>query len=301
MSRLLHWVLAPDSALPKEFPVEWGTPPPRVEGAGNALFSALWSDVGGNFYQQCGFVPGEEGWVVSDSRSTTWNVKEFEQNKQRQENIKRETNWVYLDSSMVQESWKKDVERIHEEMAQLAPTFLETRRFAFAFLPYNGVAEFHFRRWELFWGVMKPRPVHWGIIAGAASSNVSDFSMNDDTSFATWGLELRPPGPKILIVTRLRVQADNFKNLLNEVMAQAIHLGMEKVEIWNLPTEMQEISIKLGGVTTVREEHLPAFKWYGPENPSEVTWLYNEKCVAVMNFFDFFASFLFFSSRYCWC
>ncbi|OBZ77486.1 hypothetical protein A0H81_02372 [Grifola frondosa] len=58
MMCLLHWVLAPRSVLPFEFPATWGAPPDREiaarRGMGVAQFSVLYSDVGPDFYRACG-------------------------------------------------------------------------------------------------------------------------------------------------------------------------------------------------------------------------------------------------------
>ena len=56
--RLLHWVLAREEyLLGRVFPeAEWGPRPERVRGAGDGWVSALWSDIGPRFYEECGTV-----------------------------------------------------------------------------------------------------------------------------------------------------------------------------------------------------------------------------------------------------
>ena len=65
MMRLLHWALAPLSALDNsEFPEEWGMPPERPSITSAISFSVLYSDVGEFFYKSCGPTPRSPGWEV---------------------------------------------------------------------------------------------------------------------------------------------------------------------------------------------------------------------------------------------
>ena len=75
MMSLLHWVLAPYSSLPP-FQEKWGSLPPSVASCGNASFSTLYSDIGPEFYRNCGPDEGSDGWVVREPVERTWIVPE---------------------------------------------------------------------------------------------------------------------------------------------------------------------------------------------------------------------------------
>jgi hypothetical protein len=80
--RLLHFVLAEPSLLPP-FPTEaWGPRPVIPSNInfpyGKAIASALYSDIGSDFYTLCGpgigIVGKDKAWVEHDPIGTTWPV-----------------------------------------------------------------------------------------------------------------------------------------------------------------------------------------------------------------------------------
>ncbi|KAF5383843.1 hypothetical protein D9615_003652 [Tricholomella constricta] len=264
MMRLLHWVIADASRLPRAFPEEWGAPPVNVACAGDGLFSVLWSDVGTNFYSRCGPAADQEGWIVRDAVSTTWDVR-HESPISDQDPA---SGWTWLDEPGVLDLWEKDANHI-ASILKLPDNF----RVSFTFLPNRGVAAFQHRRNIHFLNQLVPRIEHWGIMAEPRSSGAMP------AAFATWTFDARPPGPKTLLITRLDCRPDDFENLFAMVTTAAKRQGMEKIEIYNLPEQLQPAATKLGGTTGERDEHLSAFKWYGTEDPRQVAWLLNERTI----------------------
>jgi len=109
MMNLLHWVIAPEAFLPKEFPAEWGSRPQRVILVPPGAFSALYSDVGSEFYKLCGTLPNQEdGWIVDGPITTNFDVvKAHEPLSSREEEGK--LLWRWLDEASVCEAWSADV------------------------------------------------------------------------------------------------------------------------------------------------------------------------------------------------
>lgn len=85
------------------------------------------------------------------------------------------------------------------------------------------------------------------------------------------------PGPRTLVITRLRASDDQFEELWWKVVELAQIAGMEKIEVWNPASSLATTGHRLGSETVVREEHLPSLKWYGPESSEEVYWEFNER------------------------
>ncbi|KAF8801281.1 hypothetical protein BYT27DRAFT_7198350 [Phlegmacium glaucopus] len=267
MMRLLHWVLAPESSLPKVFPAEWGNPPPRVSVVGDASFSVLFSDIGERFYRQSGTLPNkEDGWVVADPVSTTWDVAETHKLVFHAEARPR-LQWKWLDEELVRDIWDKDAIIMKEE---LSSSSIHTTNFTF--LPDRGVAEFQCHRLRFAWRKMNPQPVYWGVCHKDGKDNASDAS-----TFATWTLDVRPPASYVLIITRIRVQPTDFEELFLQIISLAKQHSVEMIEVWNLPLNLRDAGHRLGGKTFSRDEHLPSFKWYGGERHEELSWLNNEK------------------------
>ncbi|KAG6891603.1 hypothetical protein C0992_002642 [Termitomyces sp. T32_za158] len=251
MMRLLHWVLAEASLLPAVFPSEWGSPPDRVAHAGDGIFSALWSDVGAEFYGRCGPTKHSEGWVVRSPCSTTWDVKQWKSNTDT-------AGWIFLDEACAIKLWEDDAKNI-------ARTLSSTDHFkvSFTYLPHKGVAAF--QHWRII-DLLKRRGYtiqHWGVV-------------KDSHTFATWTFELKTSS-KTLLITRLRSASADFEHLLSIVMTVANEHGMESIEVYNLPDHLQSSATHLGGITIVRNEHLSSFKWYGKEDATDVAWQLNER------------------------
>jgi len=256
MMRLLHWVLAPEPSLPKEFPAEWGDPPPRVSAVGDAAFSNK-----------------EDGWLIADPVSTTWDVAESYKLVFSAE-IPPRLRWKWLDEELVHDIWDKDATIMKEEFSSSSTSHTTN----FTFLPNRGVAEFQYLRYQFIWSKMNPQPVYWGVCTKVGNDDTSDAS-----TFATWTLDVRPPTASVLTITRLRVQPTDFEELFLQIVSFAKQHSVETIEVWNLPLNLRDISsYRLGGKTFSRDEHcLPCIKWYGEERHEELSWLNNE--------------------RFCWC
>ncbi|KAH0582713.1 hypothetical protein H2248_010633 [Termitomyces sp. 'cryptogamus'] len=252
MMRLLHWVIADVSLLPAISPREWGAPPHRVAHAGDGLFSALWSDVGAEFYRRCGPTKDSDGWITRAPFSTIWDVK--------QESSSIDTSgWTLLDETGVMKLWEDDAENISRTLSP-ADNF----QVSFSYLPHKGVAAFqHWRTTDIL-NKRGYAPIHhWGII-------------RDSNTFATWTFDIQSSA-KTLLITRLKSSPENMKTLLAILMSVARKHGMERIEVYNLPDHLQSSAAHLGGLTVERDDHLPSFKWYGEEHSSEIAWLMNER------------------------
>lgn len=278
--RLLHWVLAEESLLPKQFPVEWGAPPPKVQYAGNGLFSALWSDVG-DFYRQCGLTPEGEGWIVVTPKSTTWNVDHA---PVPQGGLDPQCRW--LDKASVSTLWERDATRMKS-----AAKLPSKARVSFTFLPQSGVAAFQHQRIEVLLKKLEVR--EFGVVLGDNQS--STVVLGDRTAFASWVIEEPPeepigstgqentPGERTLLITRLESRAEDFKTLFEAIVSVARKYGAKKIETYNLAPELHPLATSVGGEHQTRKAHLSAIKWYGPERvtgeeeKSEVVWLHNER------------------------
>ncbi|KAJ7232826.1 hypothetical protein B0H12DRAFT_1144566 [Mycena haematopus] len=258
MMRLLHWVIADESLLPySEFPAAWGAPPLKVDGTRNGRFSGLWSDVG-DFYSSCGPVPGKrEGWVIRGTATTVWTVDSSPL-------FDTPPNWTWLDDVGVSKLWEEDAEKLRADMEESKHAGT-----SFAYLPTQGVASFQHRRLEIFLQRLAAPPQTWGV----ASANHS--------AYATWTIDPRPPAPCTLTVSRIRTDTHNFRVLVGKILEIARKHHVKRVELWNLPLELEILAGTLGATTYSREEHLPAFKLYGEESEAEVFWVFNE--------------------RFCWC
>lgn len=256
---LLHWVLAPHNSLPT-FPDSWGSPPPESPGLNNAQFSVLYSDIGPQFYASAGPAPDAEGWIVRDAFLTVWDVpKDLPAMHTSSSSVK----WLNLDHCA------EVIERDSELMLNSIP--LNDKRVAFATLPKLGVAHLMALRTEIFHSDQSySLPTKWGV------EIFSEAGLDTPPSFATWALDVRPP-PITLIATRVRATKETFPLILSSMVAAARESDAERVELWNLPKELEELSHSLGGKVEKRDEHLSAFKWYGPEKNEDVNWCYNEK------------------------
>jgi hypothetical protein len=255
MMRLLHWVVSnADFRSSHRFPVAWGSAPTVPEGYGNGLFSVLYSDVGPDYYSQCG--PIEEkngGWVVDKPISTIIPLSSFSTDSP--------ARWRPLDLAALEQTWQEDALVVGQEVGSSSYPVV-------AFLPTGGVAATQVIR-------------TMDAVSGELPLRVWGTRLDDPSSltFATWSLEIDASGPKSLIVTRLRVaDLDHFADLVSQLMKAAGEAGVREVEIWNLAAEFVQMVDALGGKTEARTEHLPSIKFYlsqGREHRPEL--LLNEK------------------------
>ncbi|EAU84600.2 hypothetical protein CC1G_00119 [Coprinopsis cinerea okayama7 len=263
MMRLLHWVLSKPEALPK-FPEEWGAPPTRHEGFGNASVSVLYSDVGTRFYQSCGLLKeSDDGWVAVENRaSTIWTVDQLA--KWAKERPAQEASkWEWLDRDRILAVWEKDSSAIREEMPQVQ--LKEGAQAGFSFIPGGGLGEFQHLRVQAFIEKQVPNPQFFGVAIGGEQGASSQ-------TYASWSFDYPRAGK--MIITRLRAPPTLFSELLAQIAGYARTLCMETLEVWNLPEELLPVAHEAGGVTTILDKHIPCTKWYGPEN---VEWVNNEK------------------------
>lgn len=266
MMSLLHWVLAPRADLP-QFPQRWGPPPPEVAGCGNARFSALYSDIGPDFYKLCGPDEDSLGWVVREPVGTVWQVPE---DVSTIEFLDSTLPVEWLDEEGCKAIWEQDVQLMREDMKKTS-----SARTLFTFLPNEGTGPFLQRRAVFFlYNQQRPIPSKWGVILHPNGAELSD--KDHSPTFATWTLEV-DPGATTLILTRLRATRDTFPQLLANVLLAARECDMDRVDVWNLPKDLEDLAHLLKGKTEARDEHLNAFKWYGKERSEDVEWLYNEK------------------------
>ncbi|EEB89676.1 hypothetical protein MPER_12201 [Moniliophthora perniciosa FA553] len=256
MMSLLHWVIASDEYLQSlRFPEHWGEPPVRVSSFGNARFSALYSDVGA-FYEKCSPAESESGWIIRDPKNTVWNVQVLLDRLGHTATQDIPSECLNLDN--IDTVWEGDIARIREELAS------SPRKPIFSFVPTGGVESYQRMRLEPIWKKEDVR--EWGFIFAGSKSD-----------FATWTVELRESKPRTLILTRLRTGESSLPTLLYKSAVTASKHDISRIEVWNLDENLESQAESLGGVTFVRDNHLPAFKWYGKEKAENVTWAHNEK------------------------
>ena len=258
--RLLHYVLANPKNLPA-FPAEWGEPPQIPEGCGNAIASALYSDVG-PFYGECSPsvspMPTQQSWNIMDPFGTVWDVP-----NDLPENVEENIEWVDTDEAL-ESLWLEDEAFIRKELANEVKD-----KILFSYLPARGVSAFQHRR-SLFYTPAASNGVNWGVRLRQSDTQ--------PLQFATWTIDFDHTPPTNLIITRLRSDVTMFPKLLQVIFKCASDNGLKKVEVWNLDPRLASLARELGGLTESRSVHLPALAWYGP---SEAEWRYNE--------------------RFCWC
>ncbi|KLO13256.1 hypothetical protein SCHPADRAFT_828329 [Schizopora paradoxa] len=267
MMRLLHWVLAPRNEFPA-FPETWGAPPPLYPGCGDASFSALYSDVGDEFYRHAGPDETSEGWIVRDPKGTIWDVAQDLSSLSSVSANGLSVQWLNEDGC--KELWKNDAELMRNDLSGKT-----SNSALFTFLPDEGVGAFLVRRTMFFlpgW-TSHTTPSKWGVKIVKSDESGGGSVM---PTFATFTIDVIP-APSTLIVTRLRATEETFPLLAASLLHAGSECGVEKVEVWNLPKPMEDIAHSLNGKTETRNEHLNAFKWYGLEKSGDIEWLFNEK------------------------
>lgn len=259
MMRLLHYVLTDPQNLPP-FPPEWGAPPQIPEGCGNAIASALYSDVG-PFYGACGpstsSVPTQQSWNVTDPFGTIWDVPD-----DIPEDVDVHVEWVDTEA-LLESLCLEDEAIIHKELANEA----KDDKVLFSFLPARGVTAFQHHR-SGFYAPAASNGVRLGVRLRLRNTNAQSLQ------FATWVIDPDHNPPTNLVITRLRSDPTSFPKLLHAIFKVASDNRLKRVEVWNLDPQLADSAMKLGGVTELRSLHLPALAWYGP---GEVEWRHNEK------------------------
>ncbi|KAH9474379.1 hypothetical protein JR316_0012837 [Psilocybe cubensis] len=256
LMRMLHWILAPPDDLP-QFPTEvWGNQPDRgkwidseqiIKGhGGDAVFSTLYSDVGPEIYRGCGFLPGAEGWVVTDFLSSGWDVDSV-----GVFGVDDEDGWEWLDIKGVYDYWKVDADLMKREMEESNPT-----NAICTLLPDKGVAEFQIIRLSYFWNPL----------------GITDWGLRRGKTFASWTIDVRPDSSYVMLITRLRAEVDEFENLVKMLVKFGRRHKISHFEVWGLKEEFRE---QFGFVKTWNKDiHLPSIKCY---NSDDLKWLFNER------------------------
>jgi hypothetical protein len=262
MMRLLHWVLAPINTLPP-FPPEWGSPPP--DGPHDAQFSVLYSDIGSEFYANCGPVPQDRtGWKTTSPVSTFWKV---DRDEGSQSTTFNSNEWIQLNKQEAEELWERDSILMARDVISASN---RTGKVIFTFLPNGGVGGCSIQRTMTFTPNLEPvlDKTH-GLMRRSGSA---DSDKSDVVSFVTWAHE---PATTTMVLTRIRVSSQDFPQVLQELKEVAKAAGKDTIEAWNVPDHLNGN----GGQVVIRDEHLPAVKWYGPEEQEQPLWLFNEKYV----------------------
>ncbi|KAI0944814.1 hypothetical protein AcW1_001660 [Taiwanofungus camphoratus] len=284
MMRLLHWVLAPRSALPAKFPSAWGSPP-LIRGlrVSNAQWSVLYSDVGEDFYRACG--PDENsaaGWLVRGALKSVYHLPPSSVGAEAAGIVTEggvRQRWDWLTENKTKALWEMDAEWMKNDLIKSSNSHT-----LFAFLPDKGVGAFTIQRTMSFTEAMDPVfPTDiWGVILfpndvtdweGFLTNNRNNIDL---PTFATWTLDVQV-APRTLVVTRLRANTMTFPHLLNKLVQAAGKNSIERIEIWSLPEVLQPLASNAGWKTAKRRDHLSAFKWYGEVGEDQVEWMFNEK------------------------
>ncbi|KAI1798122.1 hypothetical protein LXA43DRAFT_9929 [Ganoderma leucocontextum] len=296
MMRLLHWVLAPRSALPPTFPKEWGAPPDekliQFAGVANAQFSVLYSDIGSEFYRSCGLdATSRNGWYVTGAKETSWTLdpEADPPSPPRSDGAPSNYNLKHLKEEEVFALYDYDAHWMRDDFTRPSATDANVSQAPepprFTFLPHKGVGAFVISRTVQFTPDLQPfMPTsRWGVaILPQSVSSLTDAlaslgrgSESRGLSFISWTFEGRKA--KTVVVTRLRADEHTFPILLEEIKAVAREDNARKIEFWYLHPQLRCIAEAKGWKTVAREDHLSAVKWYGDESEEDLEWLYNEK------------------------
>ncbi|KZT70495.1 hypothetical protein DAEQUDRAFT_737428 [Daedalea quercina L-15889] len=279
MMRLLHWVLAPRSALP-DFPEAWGSPPdvPAALGLQSAQFSVLYSDIGKNFYRYSGPTADQgNGWLENGSIETSLHAdKAFADTTSSDPTT---APHIWLSEHDVKHVWSLDTPLMRADLAKEAAS---TGRTAFSFLPNIGVGASVIHRSMSFASDKTPvLPLDmWGVLLLPNSVIGVDEVFADPSrqvTYATWTLDSLNEAQRVLVTTRVRASQGTLPALLEVLVKFARKENIQKIEIWGLPETLRITAGEFGWETSNRTDHLSAFKWYGKESEDEVTWLFNEK------------------------
>ncbi|KAF4621814.1 hypothetical protein D9613_012180 [Agrocybe pediades] len=153
---------------------------------------------------------------------------------------------------------KEESERMKLELEEQAH---ESQTSICTFLPGNGVADFLIDGKRMGWMRMEYVPKYWGIRHSTAGLD----------QFSTWTIERRKDGSWVMVITRLRGDAET---IIQEIIAEfAKKHGVSIIECW-------------GVGDTERDDHLPCFKSYGPERS---TSCFNEKSPSTSSYPKLFA------------
>lgn len=253
--RLLHYVLAPAGEL-GDFPEAWGSLPDRPPDVGNAIFSMLWSEIGGDFYSRAGWNSPNTGWKMKSHVNTVWRCRDISEPL---------VCIRWLSERDCVQLWEEDAQFIEESFSNL--TRLE-KQTTCAFLPNGGLAAFQIRRAIMYLpgSPHLPMPRYWG----------AEMLAETGRAYATWVINISRT-PASLAVTRLRANKKSFPKLLSAAMEAARQNGCASVEICSLDSSLKKLAEELGGEDTEDMTCIPSLAWYGPEQADEVKFLFAER------------------------
>jgi hypothetical protein len=261
MMRLLHWLLARQDMLPPDFPVdEWGQPPERREdlGMGQGLFSVLYSDVG-PFYGSCGMLPNTKGWEIQGNLSFIWDIDRTDSQPPTLESSS--WKWLDLDGIGNPDLWDQDT----MQMRQLLPSQVKPGQVGFAYLSNNGMENYQRLRLVYLLDRWMKNPIyHWGIQSSITSS------------FISWTVELQDDMSVNMVISRLRADQADFKEMVTRIKQMAQKHQISRIEVWSLDEHLRDSAKDTGAIELTRTYHLPAVKWYAKER-AEPQWLFNER------------------------
>ncbi|KAF4621824.1 hypothetical protein D9613_012168 [Agrocybe pediades] len=145
--------------------------------------------------------------------------------------------WEWLNEQEAHDIWKEESERMKLELEEQAH---ESQTSICTFLPGNGVADFLTDRKRMGWMRMEYVPKYWGIRHSTAGLD----------QFSTWTIERRKDGSWVMVITRLRGDAET---IIQEIIAEfAKKHGVSIIECW-------------GVGDTEQDDHLPCFTCFaGP-------------------------------------
>ncbi|KAG9013753.1 hypothetical protein FRB90_005713 [Tulasnella sp. 427] len=224
-------------------------PPENLNG--DAVLSVLYSDVGG-FYERCGPGPGALGWVSTERRSAIWpaHAEEPPLDGIKAQILNQDSIWNLID---VDDHLIIDKELAAASSPELCFSYTQGRK--------------------------RQNPGNFGVFAAEGEQNAPGAAL----AYAVWTFEMKPH-PSRLIICRLRATPQTFPIIIKAAQREAKMSGVEIVEVWNLPTELESLVQGTGGRVIERDDHWPCMAWYGlPEVPETmnlretVKWVNNEK------------------------
>lgn len=267
MMRLLHWVLAHPNALDRSlFPSEWGQIPPSMDSldTSDIAFCVLFSDIGETIYRKCGPTLNTKGWKVVSPIETTFELNKI---RERLNNIDQaDYRYAWLNEEEAIRTWQIDSVQMTDDLSRNP-----SAAHRLCTLPSGGVAGY----------------LNWRVTVDMASDSTSRcmvwgvrlVDLNGSLHFATWAPDPQAPASTTIVISRLRSDRRTFPSILKAVCHYALSQSLpnyERVEIWNLPEDLQVLAADFGGVTSRRTNHLDSIHVYGLEG-EDVQWAFNER------------------------
>lgn len=257
MMSLLHFALAKPGGVPT-FPSEWGKGPPlRVKHPG--LVSALYSGIG-RYYSRCA-PGGGTGWVIAGTTTSEWVVPDSPEKPDTGLKIHPEVQLLSMQEAI--STVTADAPLFKLDFGSLRPS----SKFHLAFQPTAGWCQYQMIRDQGCPLYVTSPPKIWGV----------RIQSGNETHFLVWTYRPRPDSARKLIVVSLRASPVTFLAMLSVIFYVARQEKHHLVEAWNLDEALVSVVRETGGRTYEREGQLPALKWYGPGEDTDVIWVGNNK------------------------